>query len=178
MLSVSGPAVLSLSVSGPGSLGVGPRRSVGPWAQCSPCQARGSVCEDPSLTVSGPCRGPANLSLCELGFGPAAQIRVFIRMSPIWSAQLRSACHRSGLAASSSDPPIRSASRSVGTSSDPRATHPVPCTPSSDPRATHPTRRVPFFRERTPTFTVWGIKTKTLPNWRLMRLSNHLQLGV
>ena len=36
----------------------------------------------------------------------------------------------------------------------PRATHPVP---SSDPRATHPARRVPFFQERNPNLTVWGI---------------------
>ena len=26
-----------------------------------------------------------------------------------------------------------------------------------DPRATHPARRVPFFQERTPNLTVWGM---------------------
>ena len=49
--------------------------------------------------------------------------------------QLRAACHQSG----------------------PRA-------PSSDPRATHIARHIPFFQERTPNLTAWGITPAQTPN--------------
>ena len=48
--------------------------------------------------------------------------------------QLRSACHPSG-----------------------------PAGPNSDLRATHPARRVPFFQERTPNLTGWGLYSKLDP---------------
>ena len=116
----------ALSVSGPGALCVGPRRS---------------LCRAPQLSRS----------LCRV-LGPAAQIRVFIRMS-------------SGLCAPSvviRVPPIASAGPELGSawpawapSSNPRATHPVWRAPSSDPRATHPARRAPLLHKRTPNLTVW-----------------------
>ena len=103
-----------------------------------------------SLSVSGSGALPA---LCVSG--PAPQIRV----SP-------------GPHTPSSDP------RPRAPSSDPHATHPVrgrpqlrsachpsgPRASSSDPRATHPARRVPFFQERAPNLTVWGIKRSYSPH--------------
>ena len=105
-LSVSGPVSLSMSgsVSGPGTLcvwrcGVGPRRSLCRDPPLS-VSGFGGLCQAPALSFSLPatllmfvlvasalCVAPGSLCVGPIRFrGPAAQIHVFIRMSPIRSS--------------------------------------------------------------------------------------------
>ena len=130
------------SVSGPGALCVGPRRSLrlclgpalsvsGPvalcvWARRSLCRA---LCRALALSVSGP------VALC------------------VWAR--RSFC-QAGPQAESRVPPIQLRAPS----SDPCAAHPAAgpqlkatCHPSC------PARSILSFQKRTPNLTVWGIKT-------------------
>ena len=158
---------LSLSVSGPGALCVGPRRS-----QC--VGARQSVCRARALSRRPLCRTPA---LSRALSGPRRSVCRALALSPRSSAlsvlagtrpQLRSAtlhlvhpssestCHPSvpnPHPAERADPPAPIYLP---------ANHPGRGPPSSDPRATHPARRVDFFQETTPNITVWGLKIKII----------------
>ena len=172
----------ALSVSGPGALFVGPcALCVGPCHSATG-PAKMSRC----LWASGPqlrsAHSPAQIRM--LAIGPRAQVpEAPTRPHPqppaypcgtfstTWHALPRNfcceathpvrrplratrlqLCHPSSSADPICAPPIRSAHPQLRSACHPSA----PRAPSSDPCATHPARRVHFFQEKTPNFTVWG----------------------